>query len=123
MIGADQHESGARFWYATMRITPFHIIRSDSILLRSNKGELGAHTADVKQNYQDHNSLTGRVWLVFGHAEILVGMDHERAFLNEAKKRGQLIDPRVHARTSTYLFHFPAFELKSDAKGNMKKSS
>lgn len=23
MTGADQHESGARFWYATMRITPY----------------------------------------------------------------------------------------------------
>jgi hypothetical protein len=37
------------------------------------------------------------------------------------KKRGQLIDQSVHAGASTYLFHFPAFELKFDARGNVKK--
>jgi hypothetical protein len=67
---------------------------------------------------QDLSSLTGRVWLVFGHARRLGGTDYEKAFLNEAKKRGQLIDQSVHAGASTYLFHFPASELKIDNQKN-----
>jgi len=67
---------------------------------------------------EDLSSLTGRVWLVFGHAKSLGGTDYEKAFLNEAKKRGQLIDQRVHAGASAYLFRFPAFELKIHNRKN-----
>jgi len=55
---------------------------------------------------KDLSALTGRVWLVFGHAKMLGGVNYETAFLNEAKKRGRFLDQRIHAGASTYLFHF-----------------
>lgn len=119
---ADQHESGDRFLvhnnaYHTFSYYQkrFHI---DPDAVRVSQA-LTPQT--LNKITEDLGSLTGRVWLVFGHAKRLGGTDYEKAFLNKAKKRGQLIDQRVRAGASAYLFHFPAFELKSDAKKNQKK--
>ncbi|MCP4576346.1 MAG: hypothetical protein GY846_08690 [Deltaproteobacteria bacterium] len=63
---------------------------------------------------EDLGSLSGRVWLVFGHGKKIGGTDYETVFLNEAKKRGQLMELSVHKGASTYLFHFPVSELSID---------
>ncbi len=62
---------------------------------------------------EDLDALKGRVWLVFGHAKILGGTDYEKAFLNEAGKRGTLMDRSIHVGASAYLFYFPDLETKS----------
>ena len=62
---------------------------------------------------EDLSPLKGRVWLVFGHAKTLGGIDYEGAFLNEAKKRGRVLDQCVHMGASGYLFHFPGSGTKS----------
>ncbi|MCP4747090.1 MAG: hypothetical protein GY874_13270 [Desulfobacteraceae bacterium] len=51
--------------------------------------------------------LSGRVWLIFGHAKQFKGVDYEARFLKAADKHGKRIDQYVDAGASTYLYEFP----------------
>jgi hypothetical protein len=110
---ADQHESDDMFFvhnsaYNTFsyyrkrfEIDPASVIVSQAV----NPQTLNKITADL-------SSLTGRVWLVFGHAKQIGGTDYEMVFVNGAKERGQLLDEYAHVGASAYLFQFPVLEPK-----------
>ncbi|MEJ2039970.1 MAG: hypothetical protein P8X55_13720 [Desulfosarcinaceae bacterium] len=63
-------------------------------------------TPERIQKEMDH--LTGRVWLVFGHAKQFKGVDYESKFLKEADRQGKRIDQYVDVGASTYLYSFPS---------------
>ena len=111
---ADQHESDDTIFVHDHAYLTFSYYRK--------RFDLDPHAIRVSRSLmpqtlnkitEELRSLTGRVWLVFGHGKKLGGTDYETAFLNEAKKRGKLIDQSTPVGASTYLFHFPASELKS----------
>jgi hypothetical protein len=104
-----------------------HMVESDTIFVhypayttfsyyrerfQLNSGNI--HRLGWRPTPSDFRSLSGRGWLVFGHAKEYRGTDYEALFVSEARTEGKMIDKYIDIGASAYLFSF------HDARGGNK---
>ncbi|MFZ1984619.1 MAG: hypothetical protein WAU91_09425, partial [Desulfatitalea sp.] len=91
-----------------------HAMKSFSYYWNLNKVEIERLTispsksdSSTEKIESEMQNLSGRVWIVFGHAKQSKGVDYESQYLAAADRYGRRIDQYIDIGASTYLYEFP----------------